>query len=620
MVVQLTSGKAFPAEMVEQVIAKTDGVPLFVEEIVKMILESGLVREEAGRYMLAGPLPPLAIPSTLHDSLMGRLDRLGGARTLAQLAAVLGREFSYEVLQAVAEVDEPTLQHGLAQLVDAELVYQRGLPPQATYLFKHALIQDTAYQSLLKSTRQQYHQRIAQVLEAHFPENVESQPELLAQHYTEAGLHAQAVDYWQQAGQRASEGSAYVEAIEHLTKGLEVLTRLPSASERARRELLLQLTLGATLMATKGYTVPEVGQAYTRARVLCQQVGQTSHLAAAVYGLWIFSLLRGELRTARELAEQLFPLAQSQHDPALLQKHHFALGVSLFFLGEQVSARAAVERSIMLCDVEQPDSSASREMIGTKIACLVYASWTLWSLGYPDQALERAHDGLTLAHQLSHPYTLAWTLSYTAVLHQYRWEVQAVQERTEALLTIATEQGFAFLVAYGTMLRGWALAMQGHAAEGMVQIRQGLAAHQTTEAELYRPYFLALLAVACREGRQVEEGLRMLHEAFAAADKNGERWWAAERHRLKGELLVQDGTGHKWSEAEECFRQALGVARHQQAKSLELRATMSLSRLWQQRGKRAEAYELLMPIYGWFTEGFETADLQEAKALLEELA
>ncbi len=285
MVGQLTSGKAFPAEMVEQVIAKTHGVPLFVEEIVKMILESGLVREEAGGYVLDGPLPPLAIPSTLHDSLMGRLDRLGGARALAQLASVLGREFSYEVLQAVAQVDEPTLQHGLAQLVDAELLYQRGLPPQARYLFKHALIQDTAYQSLLKSTRQHYHQRIAQVLEARFPENVESQPELLAQHYSEAELHAQAVDYWQQAGQRASEGSAYVEAIEHLTKGLEVLTRLPSASERAGRELLLQLTLGATLMATKGYTVPEVGQAYTRARVLCQQVEQTSHLAAAVYGL-----------------------------------------------------------------------------------------------------------------------------------------------------------------------------------------------------------------------------------------------------------------------------------------------------------------------------------------------
>ena len=620
MVLRVTGGKPLPAEVVQQIVVKTDGIPLFVEELVKTILESGLVREAADRYVLTGPLPPLAIPATLQDALMARLDRLATVKEVAQLGAVLGREFSYDVLRAVAATGRgQRCSTGWRSWSRPNSSTSGAIRPRRRYLFKHALIQDAAYQSLLKSTRQQYHQRIAQVLEAHFPENVESQPELLAQHYTEAGLHAQAVDYWQQAGQRASEGSAYVEAIEHLTKGLEVLTRLPSASERAGRELLLQLTLGATLMATKGYTVPEVGQAYTRAQVLCQQVGQTSHLAAAVYGLWIFSLLRGELRTARELAEQLFPLAQSQHDPALLQKHHFALGVSLFFLGEQVSARAAVERSIMLCDVEQPDSSASREMMGTKIACLVYASWTLWSLGYPDQALERAHDGLTLAHQLSHPYTLAWTLSYTAVLHQYRWEVQAVQERTEALLTIATEQGFAFLVAYGTMLRGWALAMQGHAAEGMVQIRQGLAAHQTTEAELYRPYFLALLAAACREGGQVEEGLCALHEAFAAADKNGERWWEAERHRLKGELLFQDGKEHKWSEAEECFRQALGVARRQQAKSLELRAAMSLARLRQQQGKRQEAHDLLAPIYHWFTEGFDTADLQEARALLEAL-
>src|SRR5439155_15127624 len=275
MIPSLTDGKPLPTEMVEQVVAKTDGVPLFVEELVKMILESGLVREQPGRYVLTGPLPPLAIPSTLHDSLMARLDRLSTARELVQLGAVLGREFAYDLLQAVAPVDEITLQQGLAQLVDTELVCQRGLPPRSRYIFKHALIQDTAYQSLLRSTRQQYHQRIAQVLATQFPETAETQPELLAHHYTEAGLSAQAIPYWQQAGQRASERSAHVEAMAHLTRGLEVLKTLPDTPERTQQELVLQTTLGPALLATKGYAAPEVGRVYARAQELCQQVGET---------------------------------------------------------------------------------------------------------------------------------------------------------------------------------------------------------------------------------------------------------------------------------------------------------------------------------------------------------
>ena len=381
MIARLAAGKTLPGEVIEHIVSKTDGVPLFIEELTKMLLESTLLREEAEHYALTGPLAAVTIPTTLYDSLMARLDRLPTVREVAQLGAVLGREFSYELLHALTTMDEATLQHGLSQLVDAELLYQRGRPPRARYLFKHALIQDAAYASLLKSTRQKYHQQVAQLLEARFPDIVAAEPELLAHHYTEAGCHTQAVGYWQQAGQHASESSAYVEVIAHLTKGLEVLTSLPDAAEQARRELPLQLTLGATLMATKGYTAPEVGQAYARAYALCQQGEQTPHLAEAVYGLWIFSLLRGELQTAQELAEQLLPLTQRPHDLTLLQKHHFALGVVLFFLGEVDSAQAAVERSLTLCEVEQPDSPASREMMGTKIAGLVYAGWTLWTPG-----------------------------------------------------------------------------------------------------------------------------------------------------------------------------------------------------------------------------------------------
>ena len=315
MLTSLTGGKTLPADVVEQVLAKTDGVPLFVEELVKMILESGLVREDAGHYVLTGPLPPLAIPSTLHDSLMARLDRLSTARELAQLGAVLGREFSYELLQAVALVDETTLQQGMRQLVDAELVYQRGLPPRNRYVFKHALIQDAAYQSLLKSTRQQYHQRIAQVLAERFPEIAETQPELLAQHYTEAGLAQQAIPYWQRAGQRAAGRSAHAEAIGHFHKALEVLALLPDTPERAQQELMLQRALGASLLATRGFAAPEVEHAYSRARALCQRLGDSHEIGPVLFGLWGFYEVRGDLRSARELAEQLLTLAQRSTRP-----------------------------------------------------------------------------------------------------------------------------------------------------------------------------------------------------------------------------------------------------------------------------------------------------------------
>jgi len=318
MIPSLTGAKTLPTEVVQQVVAKTDGVPLFVEELVKMILESGLVWEEDDRYMLTGPLPPLAIPSTLHDSLMARLDRLSTARELAQLGAVLGREFAYDLLQAVAPVDETTLQQGLAQLVDAELVYQRGLPPRSRYLFKHALIQDTAYQSLLRSTRQQYHQRIAQVLAAHFPEIAEIQPELVAHHYTEAGLSAQAVPYWQRAGELALQRSANLETVNHVTRGLEVLTALPETRERAQQELALQITLGPALAATKGQQAPETERTYARACELARQVGDTPQRFLAQWGFWYAQLAGGKLQRAWELGEEFLALAREQQDPLLL--------------------------------------------------------------------------------------------------------------------------------------------------------------------------------------------------------------------------------------------------------------------------------------------------------------
>jgi class 3 adenylate cyclase/tetratricopeptide (TPR) repeat protein len=379
---RVAHGKALPPEVVEQVVAKTDGVPLFVEELTKMVLESGLLQERAGHYELTSPLPPLAIPTTLHDSLMARLDRLATVKSLAQLGATLGREFSYELLQAVAPWDEATLRRGLQQLVEAEFLYQQGLPPQATYLFKHALIQETAYQSLLRSTRQQYHQPIAHALEERFPETGETQPELLAHHYMEAGLAAQAIPYWQRAGQRAIQRSAHAEAIAHLTQGLEVLQTLPETVERSYQELLVQTTLGPALMAARGFAAPEVGHAYARARELCQQMGDTPQLFPVLYGLYRFYLLRGELQTARELGEQLLTLAQPQQDPALLLSAHRALGDALFWLGEAAIARGHLEQGFALYNPQQHRSLAFLYGDDPGVDCLSYGAWALWWLGH----------------------------------------------------------------------------------------------------------------------------------------------------------------------------------------------------------------------------------------------
>jgi predicted ATPase len=582
-----------------------------------MVLESGLLQEREDHYELIGPLPALAIPTTLQDSLMARLDRLSTVKAVAQLGATIGRQFSYELLRAVAPLAEAALQHGLRQLVDAELVYQQGVGAQALYMFKHALIQDAAYQSLLRSTRQQYHQRIAQVLEAQFPETVETQPELVAHHYTEAGYAEQALNYWQRAGQRALERSAHVEAIRHLTKGLEVLKTLPNTPERTQHELGLQLTLGIPLSATRGYAAPEVAHLYTRAQELCQGLGETPQLIPVLLGLWRFYLLRAELSKAREIAERCLLLVQRVDDPARLIIAHDALGETLFFLGDFAQTRAHLERATALYDPQKRRSH--RALLDPGVSCLSMLAGTLWMLGYPEQALQRTTEALRLAEAIARPHIRASALIIAAHCYQYRRDSQAVYERAEAARALATEHGFPFWLAEATIFVGWAQAEQGQGAEGIAQIQQGLATRQAIGLELCQSTYLTMLSEAYAQVRQPAAGLVAVTDALTRVATTGECWRAAEMHRLRGELLLQQTVAQP-EEAETCFHQALTIARRQEAKSLELRAAMSLARLWQRQGKRAAAYELLAPVYGWFTEGFDTVDLREAKALLEALA
>ncbi len=619
MVERVTGGKALPPEMVEQIVAKTDGVPLFVEELTKTVLESvaSIESVESIGSHDHRSLPAIAIPATLHDSLMARLDRLGRVKEVAQLGATLGREFSYELLQAVSLFDEERLQQGLKQLVEAELVYQRGLPPQAHYLFKHALIQDTAYQALLKSTRQQYHRQIAQVLKERFPETVETQPELVAHHYTEAGLSAQAIPYWRQAGKRATQRSAYVEAIAHLTKGLGLLKTLPDTPERVQQELRLHLTLGPPLQITKGYGAPEMEQTYSRALALCRQVGETPLLFSALAGLVEVYFHQREYHKARAQGEQLLHLAETVHDPALLMAGHNWLALPLYYLGELPAARAHFEQGLARHDPQQSFPSS----VGPLLLQLAHV---LRNLGYPDQALKRSHEAVALAEGLSHPFIRAYALVFTAWLHCLRGEERAAQEQAETAITLSREQGFPFWLGWATLVRGGALAAQGQGETGIRQIHQGLETLRAIRSEVGWTNALSWLARAYEQVGQAEAGLSVLAEALEVVHKTGERCSEAELVRLKGELTRQSQVSGPRAtvaaEAEECFHQAIAIARRQSAKSWELRAVMSLSRLWQSQGKKAEARKLLAEIYGWFTEGFDTKDLQEAKAMIEKLS
>src|SRR5712691_8071358 len=455
IVTGMTDGKTFPAAVLQQILNRTDGVPLFVEELTKAILESGHLTEADGHYALTGTLSTLAIPATLQDSLMARLDRLVTAKAVAQYAAVIGRQFPYALLQAVSQLHASTLQRELGRLVEAEIVYQRGLPPQAYYFFKHALIRDAAYESLLKSTRQHYHQRIAEVLEAQFPETAEAQPELLAHHYTEAGLTEKAVYYWLHAGQRASGRSAYVEAISHLRTGLALLQTLPETRERVQREVDVLIALGASLLATKGYTAPEVGETYTYARQLCEHLDDPHQLFPVLRGLWNYSYVRAEFQTAHTLGEQLLSLAQHVQDATMLLAAHRALGATWLMRGAGAAAHTHFAQGMALYDPQQHRVSAFRYGDDAGVVCASHDAWTLWHLGYPDQGLTRNHEAVTLARQSAYPFGLSFALNFAAVFHLLRREWQTAQAYTDASLSVATEQGFPFWRERGALLRGW---------------------------------------------------------------------------------------------------------------------------------------------------------------------
>jgi class 3 adenylate cyclase/predicted ATPase len=620
---QVAGEKRLPEEVVRQLVDKTDGVPLYVEEMTKAVLESGALKDVNGYYELAGSLSSLTIPSSLQDSLMSRLDRLVTAKAVAQYAAVIGRQFSYELLHAVSQLDESMLQHELGRLVEAELVYQRGLPPQATYIFKHALVQDTAYESLLRSARQGYHLRIAEVLEERFPETAETHPELLANHYTAAGMHEQAVDYWQQAGERAIARSAYQEAIAHLTAGVEALMTLPETTNRSQRELDLCLILGPALMTLRGFGNAEVEQVYHRAHELCQrlQLDESPQFLQVLFGLCRVYVQHAVHKT-QAIAEQALSLAQRLDDLPMVVDAYYNLGTVLLIRGAFTASLEHYRQGLALA--ERLPSDASIVAFGRTAYqySLVFRSLTaqsLWFLGYPEQARQAIQETLPLAQEEAHPFTLSFIFWAATFIAHYRRDIAITVEHADTAAAFLRQHGFILWLGWMTVMKGWAWVAQGWAEDGREHIQQGMQTAFATDSVVCRPYFLALLAEAHGKLGQPEAALSFMDEAFALVEQTGEHHHLAEIHRLKGEFLLSQSSDSP-PEAEHCFHQALNIARHQQAKSWELRAATSLARLWQSQGKRQDAYDLLAPVYGWFTEGFDTADLIDAKALLDELS
>jgi predicted ATPase len=618
LVQRVTGGKELPSEVLEQILARTEGVPLFTEELTKTVLESGLLEDVGDRYVLDRPLPPLAIPATLVDSLMARLDRLASVREVAQIGACIGREFDYELLAAVVSLPEAELFAALDHFVAAGLVFRRGVPQATSYIFKHALVRDAAYQSLLKKRRQELHARIGNAIETRFPQMLQAQPELVAHHFSEAGLTEKALGYWLQAGRRAAARSANVEAIAHLRAGLASVHDLPADVSRSRWELSLQLALGGPLLATKGFASSEAEATYQCAQELSRESSDDAALFTALRGLGYVYHVRANLRDATQLIDEAVALARRVDDPALLaEAYHFA-GLSTFHLGAFQSARDWLQQSL-----ETGDYSGRRhsEVYGINLGvfCRAYIAHCDWHLGYPDCALQTAEESLRVAREASQPFSIALALDYLAMLHQFRREPEAALKTAEEARSLCLEYRFDYYGAWSALVRAWAIAELGRLKEGVTAYDAALKEFEKTGAGLRMPHYLGLLAAIHRKAGRGAVGLRLVAEAAQIAERNQESWCNTELELERGELLLLSTSDDALKEAEAALQRATEIAAGQGAKLLELRASVRRARLWAERGERQKAFEMLSPIYGWFTQGFDTPDVLRARTLLGEL-
>ena len=616
MITEVAGGKALPREIADQIIDRTDGVPLFIEELTKTVVESGILVEAGDRYAVAGPGTPRSIPSTLQSSLLARLDRLPATREVAQIGAALGRSFSHELVSAVADMAQHKLDDALVQLVRAELLFRRGTPPDAIYTFKHALVQDAAYGTLLRSRRRELHSRIVGVLESKFSDTATNHPEFIAEHCAKSKVPEKAIGYWLSAARRAMGRSATTEAITHLQKGLELLTSLPESVSRQSHELTLLVALGQAQIASKGYAAPEPTQTYARAREVCEQLGSPPQLISVVDGQWSVAILRGHLTFAQHLAKQLLAFGEGRSDMLAIVIGCQDSGDTSLLLGQYTAARDLSLRGLELCKSLEPSTYAAVTLEDPLVLMLGNLAVALLYLGHLDQAREQVGAARAEALRLIQPVTLGWALFFNIRFHLAIHDYDAALQLLDELLHRIERHGIYLFESSASIFRGKCLAALGEPQTGIELIKRGLAAHRASGVKMNLPTHFTSLAYAYGRAGQSERGVRLLVKAEEYAEETGERVDEAEIHRVRGDLLhdLHDVAG-----AEASFRRAIDIARRQSAKLPELVAVLSLARLWCGQGKRAEARDLLIRTYNWFTEGFGTPVLRDAKMLLDKL-
>ena len=593
--------------------------------MTKAVLEAE-GESEARRTAAAVPSPALAVPASLHASLMARLDRLGPAKEVAQIGAAIGREFSHALLAAVVRKPEAELGSALDRLIAAGLLFRQGVPPHATYLFKHALVQDAAYGTLLREPRRALHARIAETLETQFAEIAENQPELLARHYTEAGLIEKAAGLWGKAGQRSVERSAWVEAEAQLTRAIAQIAALPATPTLRREQIKFQVALANALIQVKGPAAPETKAASERARLLIEQaeaIGEPLEdpllLFSVLSGFWGANLVAFNGDAVRAVAAQFLTLAEKQGTTVPLMIGHRLMGSSLVFTGDLAEGRAHFDQALALYDPVEHRPLAARFLGDVRVAALSFRSWALWMLGYPEAALADADHALKDAREIGHAATLLYALGPCEWPRIHCGNYAAANVEADELIALADEKGALYWKACGMLWRGCLFALTGKASDAVHMITSGITALRSTGATWWLPWHLSNLAWAHAKLGQFDDAWRCIDEAITAVEATKEKWCEADIHRIAGEIALMSPEPDA-AKAEAYFERALAVARAQQAKSWELRAAMSMARLWRDQGKRDEAHALLAPVYGWFTEGFGTLDLKEAKALLDALA
>lgn len=618
MIFDVAGQRSLPAEIEAQIVSRTDGIPLFVEELTKSVLESGVLQDAGGEFITLAPLPTLPIPTTLLGSLTARIDRVGSAREIAQIGATIGRQFSYRLLAAVAPASEALLQAALAQLAAVELIFVEGEPPDSTYVFKHALVRDAAYSTLLRDRRRQLHRRIAEAITKVSPEIAETQPELLAHHLFHGGLTEQAIDYLRQAGRRTIERSANAEAIRHLTQALELLQSRPEGADRARATIELEVMLIQAMIACYGYAAPETAETLLRAKAHVDDLTDPPLKLSILYGIWACHYVRGEVVDQTVAAAEFLVEAERHPHEAATSVAHRIMGTTLLTKGEFAAALTHLEQARAEFDPQHHARMQHRFGQDIGAAALCYLSWALWHLGRVDEASHVAMSAVERAEELDHPHTRAFTICHAcALIDIFRQRPDDMRSLADSVIALCHEHGLTHWMAFGRILDGWAVTTSGDTDEGIALLRAGIAAWQRAGARLWLPLFFALEAEACAKAARLGQAIEAVEQAIANAQSSGESWYLPEILRIKARLL--SGSDGAAGQVESLLTESLEIARRQQARCWELRTACDLALLWHAKGQSSKALRLLQPTYAQFTGGFETTDLQRARRILDAL-